>query len=242
MKKLALILLFLVTIACLSCKSESKKLVYSEDYDKFKYYDKYTDEYGNEGVIVYISRYVSSGALAEVIVLSADESEEHWGPMGELVYKAEVESNAVFKTPRFGLGMLQCMKSIGIERFPAQKWCDEKNNGEQYPDAGSWRLPTYEEFKNIFDKGESVGVINRALRKIGGTQVDTNELYWTCVEDFDNYINITSGNTTLNTDYDKENRAVLTSPKNTVYSNKDRWLKKNKYRVRAIKYIYLANS
>ena len=229
----------LLTTMLLSCKSKSQKLIYSEDLDKYKYYEPYIDDYGNEGVIVYVTKYVNSGILAEVLVLSADETVEHWGQMGELVFKSEVESNEVFRSSCFGLGMLQSMKAIGIDKYPAQKWCDLKNNGEQYSNTGSWRLPSYEELKNIFEKGESVKYINAALNKIGGTPIDTNALYWTCVEDFDNYINITNGNSVIETDYDKENRAVLTSPKNSVFSNKDRWLKKNKYHVRAVKYIRL---
>lgn len=240
MRRLKLLpFILLLLFAFISCKVESDDLILGDAQANYKLYEPYIDEYGNKGVIACITRYVESGELAEVIVLSADETEERWGPMDELVYQAEIEDNKIFKSQTYGLGVLQSMKAMGINRFPAQKWCDAKNEDEEYPKTDSWRLPTYYELRNIFNKGENVQYLNTALQRIGGTTIDMDNVYWTCVEDFEGYIQITNNGVAVATDYDKENRAVITTPYNSTYSNKDKWLKKNKFYVRAIKYIHL---
>lgn len=197
-------------------------------------YDIYVDEFGNEGIIAYIHE---DSAWKYIIAISADEGYEPWGPMGEAVYKPDginfdsVENNAIFTYPTFGLMMLQSMKSMGINRFPAQQWCDRKNQGDPYPNAASWRLPSCEEFYTIMG---NTG-LNDALISMGGTPLDEDHFYWTCTEDIDNYMQFSS----TTTDYDMENRAIHLSPRLNSYINKDYWLKKNKYYVRAIKYVYL---
>ena len=95
-------------------------------------------------------------------------------------------------------------------------------------------MPTFYEFKNIFGSESHLSSINDALIRIGGTTIDSDNYYWTCVEDIDGYITV--DNQAIG--YDQENRAVLSSPTIYTFSNKDRWIKKNKYHVRAIKYIY----
>ena len=217
-----------------SCSDhESDDLFTDDTTEEYQLYDYYVDDYGNEGIVVYIQ---SSNHYSKkyIIVLSADESDQSWGPMGELVYDCDSIKFSDLKEPAFGVAVLQSMKSRGIDRFPAQAWCDQKNQSEPYPRGGSWRLPTYDEFKKIFKSGNNLSDINNALFAIGGTTVNEEYFYWTCVEDFDGYITIEQQ--TL--DYDKENRAILSTPTNSTFSNKDRWIKKNKYNVRAIKYIY----
>lgn len=225
-------LLILFAIVQQSCRFESDELFADETTEGYQLYDYYIDSYGNEGIVAHIeSSYHSS---RYIIILSADETYAYWGPMGELVYNYDEISLSALYQPSFGIAMLQNMKSMGIERFPAQAWCDQKNQSEPYPSGVSWRLPSRSEFVSIFGKGNHLSDINKALRGIGGTIVDEDHFYWTCTEDIDGYVTV--GGQAIG--YDQANRAVLSSPRNTAFSNKDRWIKKNKYHVRAIKYIY----
>lgn len=233
-KKILLLIIF--AILQHSCSYESDELFTNETTEDYQLYDYYIDSYGNEGIVAYIQSSNHSNRKY-IIVLSADETYTYWGPMGELVYKYDTLELSALNEPPFGIAMLQSMKSMGIERFPAQAWCDHKNQSEPYPRGGSWRLPSYREFKFIFGKGNHLSDINKALHGIGGITVDENQFYWTCTEDIDDYITV-EGEAI---GYDQANRAVLSSPTNSTFSNKDRWLKKNKYHVRAIKYVYYHN-
>ena len=227
-----LILLMVGLQSCFKDEEFSRKsddLFVDEVDPNVKLYDLYVDKYGNEGIIacIYKNRTDDYGYI---IAISLDESIEPWGPMDELVYKADVSDNSVLSHDSFGLMMLQSMKSMGIHRFPAQKWCDDKNHGEQYPYTGSWRLPSLVEFRSI----PNINALNQAIEALGGTPLSEYELYWTCVEDFDNYMTVNYNYQ----DYDKENRAIPVTPKYVQYTDKDRWIKKNKHHVRAIKYVY----
>lgn len=134
--------------------------------------------------------------------------------------------------------MLRSMRSRGIERYPAQAWCDKKNHGEEYPYGGSWRLPTFHEYTFIMgNKGARVSKINDALRETGGTPLNTGDYYWMCDEDYEGHVKIKDNET----DYDRENRAVIGTPMRTTTTTKERWIKKNSHYVRAIKYIYYEN-
>ncbi len=230
------ILIFFLFIALNSCSYESDDLYLNETTENYQLYDYYVDSYGNEGIVAYIPTN-NLTRLTYIIVLSSDETISYWGPTGELVYNCDTIDMIAIGHPSFGIAMLQRMKDMGIERFPAQAWCDQKNQSDPFPYGGSWRLPSYEEFIKIFGKGNNLAKINNALHTIGGTTIDENNLYWTCVEDIENYITV--DHQTIG--YDQENRAVISSPDNSTFSDKDRWLKKNQYHVRAIKYIYYYN-
>lgn len=225
---LALLALALLT----ACDFESEGVYVDDTTEPALLYDYYVDEYGNEGVVVYS---LSSSSSKYQIVMSADEAYLPWGPMGEQVYSADTVRKTSLSNREYGVAMLQTMKSRGIERYPAQAWCDRKNNGEKYPQGGSWRLPTYWELVTIFGaNGANVGKINSAMQGIGGTPLTTDYMYWSCAEDYDDYIKITN----VTSDYDCLNRAVISTPARTTTSTKERWLKKNSHYVRAIKYIY----
>ena len=216
----------LICVGLVSCDFESNNICTDERTEEYELYDYYIDKYGNEGIVAYVS---NSPHTKFAIAISADESFESWGPMGLCLYKAEKPSDEA-EIPEYGVAMHQIMKSIGIEKFPAQKWCDKKNGEENVPRAGSWRLPTKRELILIARQTE----LNSALNNIDGTPINTDNMYWTCVEDIDGYIRIDDAES----DYDPENRAVVINFEKEAYGNKDRWIKKNKYYVRAIKYIY----
>ena len=227
--KIRLYLLFLLSAVFLTtCEFESDSPILSADQE-YGLYDLYEDEYGNKGVVAYVLE------DAYTIVLSLDETEASWGPMGELVYNGDSVSTNIINHHSFGLAVLQSMKARGVENYPAQAWCDKKNGPDSYPNVASWRIPSHYEMYLIFgSSGTKVTRLNSYIVQYGGERLSKNDMYWTCVEDFDDYLTI-NGQTS---DYDKENRAVARTPTNKVYGNKDRWIKKNTYRVRAIKYIY----
>ena len=211
----------------IACDAEPDALFTDDTTETPVLYDYYIDEYGNEGVVVYNMDKTSKYA----IVMSLDESLQSWGPMGEMVYGVDSIRSTLLSNHSYGVAMHQAMKARGINRYPAQAWCDQKNGGEKYARAGSWRLPSYYEWGLIINR---LSKINTAMTEMGGTPLDDSHHYWVCDEDYVGRIKI-NGTTS---DYDCENRAVVTSPTKSTYGNKDRWLKKNKYYVRAIKYIY----
>lgn len=212
-----------------SCSFEADEVFTDERMEEYELYDYYVDQYGNEGIIAYISSNKEC-----VIALSLDESLQYWGPTGEEIYKGSTKRIEIASV-KFGVAMHQAMMSMGIERFPAQNWCNQKNISEQYPRAGSWRLPSRYDFSLIFGtEGQRLERVNAALKSANGTPLEKEEMYWTCTEDIDGYITFND----VIPDYDQANRAVTCSPLNTTNYNKDRWIKKNQYLVRAIKYVY----
>jgi len=234
MKRFLTILMILFLLQSCIPKYEDERymsdtLIINEGDENAQVYDYYVDSYGNEGVVFY--KAVEDGEIKCIIVISADESYEYWGPMDQYVYKInDITNYGVFSNYLFSLMMLQNMYAEGLDRFPAQKWCYNKNNGELHPKASSWRLPSYSEMTSL----PNINKLNEALISIGGTPLDVDSYYWTCTEDYDGYVTINL----QHEDFDKENRAILKSFKANSFSNKDSWIKKNKYKVRAIKYVY----
>lgn len=227
--------ILLTMLLCAACTFKANGVYTDDTTEEYELYDYYIDSYGNEGIVAYI---YSSSYYKYIIVISADEAYLPWGPMGERVYKSDSVSSSALRNPSFGVAMHQAMYSIGIDRYPAQAWCNRKNGENELPRAGSWRLPSYYELRTLFgEEGKNVQNINNALNGIGGTPLTTtgnDDKYWTCVEDIDHYVTING----QESDYDRENRAIIISPDIYTFGNKDRWLKKNYYRVRAIKYVY----
>ena len=233
--KMSLLIYIVVLMSCVSCTFESEGVYTDDTSEEYELYDYYIDEYGNEGIVAARLYDSSSYELCRIIVISLDETCLPWGPTGEVIYKRDVYNKNEFSQPEFGVAMHQEMMSLGVEKFPSQNWCNQKNKGEKYPRAGSWRLPTKKEYDFIFgDGGAKVEKLNNALRSVGAITIKTENFYWTCVEDYDGYVSIKD----LESDYDPENRAIIMTCNNTTQGYKDRWLKTNRYYVRAIKYIY----
>lgn len=231
-------ILLIMSVSIYSCDSESDPLLIDELDEEYQLYDFYVDECGNEGIVVYI---LKGSPLIDypngykyIIVLSSDEGFEPWGPMGEIILKKDSASKSEFDQPSTGMVMLQSMNARGLSRYPAQNWCFQKNKSKEVC-ASSWRLPSLYELTLIFGiSGNNLEKINRALKVTGGTLLDDSHYYWTCMEDFEGYVTLDD----LDLDYDQANRAILTTPHHSTSGNKDRWLKKIPYHVRAIKYIY----
>lgn len=233
-KQLIYILLLSVTCMLAACH-ESPSLFTDDTTEEYQLYDYYIDQYGNEGIVAFIDS-SKSFAYKVIIVISVDEANLPWGSLNERVYLRDSIDRNRLEAPTYGVAMLQTMCSRGIDKYPAQAWCHNKNNDEPYPRGGSWRLPTYYEYRQIFDEKHNedhINALNKALTNVGGTPL-SDAPYWTCTEDVKNYIVFKDNET----DYDQASRAVVIFPSLTTYSNKDKWLKKNYYNVRAIKYVY----
>lgn len=219
--------------ALISCIS-SRPLQLDETDQDYQLGDYYVDKFGNEGIVAYIFEYHDekkpSNYSKSIMVVSLDETYESWGPLGERLYIADTLSNSLLLRDTYSLAMLQAMHAKGIERYPAQDWCYQKNkDGVIY--SGSWRLPSLYEIHNLFVIKKR---LNELLLSYGGTPWDEEEMYWTCVEDLKGSSKISD----IVSNYDPEDRAIILNLRNETYSDKDTWLKKYKYHVRAIKYIY----
>lgn len=224
----------IVAFGIASCDFKSGEVFTDETTEEYQLYDYYVDQYGNEGIVAYIYNPKFSDTKY-ILVISSDENILPWGPMSETIYKRDKITSNELMYNYYSIAMHQIMNSIGVEKFPAQAWCDAKNRGENHTRAGSWHLPSKEELSKIFgSSGNKLNALNSAISGIGGTPLTADEMYWTCCEDYTNYIKISE----VETDYDSDNRAVIVTPEMKTYSNKDRWLKKNQHNVRAIKYVY----
>lgn len=230
------ILLLVMVVMAVSCSDDDEPLIFVDDTDgiEYKLYDLYRDKYGNEGLVVYIEE---GNTFKYVQVISLDETIAAWGPMGETILKGNPDSIA--GSVSVGLAMLQCMKTRGIEHFPAQMWCYAKNGNESCPRTGSWRLPSFADWCWIHgDDDANIDSINKHLIALSGTPLSIDDDYWCCEEDYDGYITWTDGS---EQNYDPDNRAVIITPRIRGKKDKDYWIKKNRYRIRAVKTIYLVS-
>lgn len=217
-----------LSFCCVSCE-EVFPSIDLQGSKTLKLYDYYVDEYGNDGIVAYVGT-TSDAADSFKIVLSLDETIESWGPQEYIVYKDSV-LEPMIKVISFGVAMHQLMYQIGIDNFPAQAWCNQKNK-DNCPWAGSWRLPTLTEHNMIV---KNIDRLNSYLRNYQGIPMDTTKMYWTCIEDYDQLLEIKGE---INNTYDPMNKAIALTPTYKVIGGKSKWLKSNKHNVRAIKYIY----
>ena len=226
--------------AFLSC-TEDTDVIVDERTENYRLYDYYVDSNGNEGIVCYAD--TSNSSNKTIIVISADEAYLSWGPLNDAVFREDSVTEDMQDNPSFGLSMLQIMTLKGINHYPAMNWCAEKNPQDVAPNSSCWRLPTRSELAAIFGyekyavlkKHSNLSKLNEALKDIGATLMQENNYYWTCNENFD----------TCMSSNGKDNRKDLAVPmtiNNVSMMDKELCLKKNKYYVRAIKYIYYKKS
>lgn len=203
-------------ICCLySCEDESDKVIIDETQGiEYEIGDEYIDKYGNRGTVCKKKEYAHSKSI---MVVSADEVLASWGPLDLKV--APYDSLRLYSMDHedIGIAMLQCARALGIEKFPAQKWCDDKNHGEKFVSGSSWHLPTNGEVEYFFGRFNT-----------------ESKYYWSCIED----IQGCDGSTVINGNYLPKDRAMPVNLDGDSFKNKDLWVKRNKYYVRAVKYIY----
>ena len=215
--------LCLSVLFCLYGCDKSDDLIVDETQGvEYEVGDLFIDKYGNKG---YVCKKKKGTSYEYIMVVSADEGYTSWGLLDLKVAPYDtLKSNSMsLLFDFFGIAMLHCTKSIGIEKFPAQKWCDDKNYGDKYPSGASWHLPTASEiecFKSISDIDSLLGV--------------NNKYYWSCIED----IKGCDGFIIPNENYLPKDRAMPVNLDGETTRNKDLWVKRNKYYVRAVKYIY----
>ena len=218
-----LVTLCLSILFCLCGCDESDKVIVDETQGvEYEIGDLYIDKYGNKG---YICRKDKGSSYESIMVVSADEGFTSWGPLNLRVAPYDTLKSYSMSTffEYFGIAMLHCAKTLGIENFPAQKWCDDKNHGYKYPSGTSWHLPTPSEIECF----SSISGIDSLLGL-------NNKYYWSCVED----ITGCDGFIIPNENYLPKDRALPVNLEGETFRNKDLWVKRNKYYVRAVKYIY----
>lgn len=221
--RLLVITLGIILLNLLCGCDKSDEIILDETHGiTYELGDLYTDEYGNEGIVC---RTQDKYKHKMIMVVSSDEAYMSWGPLDQQV--SPYDTLKAYYSSRYfeyyGIAILQCAKSLGIENFPALKWCNDKNHGEKYPSGTSWHLPTNEELEciNIISWYEDSVDLN-------------NKYYWTCIED----ISGCSDFGVSNMNFRPKDRAMPLNLNGDTFSNKDLWVKRNKYYVRAVKYIY----
>ena len=220
-----LVTLSLSVIFCLCCcEEESDKVIVDETHGvEYEVGDLYIDKYGNTG---YICNKKSVSSYESIMIVSADEGFTSWGPLdlkvapNDTLYKPY--SMSIF-SDYYGIAVLHLAKTLGIEKFPAQKWCDDKNQGDKYTSGTSWHLPTPNEIECF----NSISGIDSLLRS-------NNKYYWSCIEDIKGCDGLIIPDET----YLPKDRAVPVNLEGETFKNKDLWVKRNKYYVRAVTYIY----
>lgn len=196
--------------------------------DDIHLYDYYVDEFGNEGIVTYISH-----DSTDVMIVSADEGYMSWGPVDCQL----LEREQYIIGQELSMIMLQKAIFFNINRFPAFKWCNDKNSGGLL-NVASWMLPSEWEMKYMMWGPQcDLASLNEALINIGGTPIDANELYWTATEDKARLIS--DHYKKYGADFSPEMRAVCMNPLGDSREKMIYWIKSNKHRVRAVKYIRL---
>lgn len=202
--------------------SESDSLIIDETKGiEYSTGDIYIDKYGNQGIVCHVSP-------KKIMIVSSDEAYLSWGPLDVKVtpydsLKAYYDHSDDFEY--YNLAVLSCALTLGIDQFPAMKWCNDKNNGEKNPSGASWHLPNRVELtalRNFDYYCPNMGFDPQ------------NKYYWTCIEDIRG-----CSSYGLSTDnFVPQDRAMPLNLTGETLSNKDLWTKRNKYYVRAVKYIY----
>jgi hypothetical protein len=234
MRAIHYFLLLTALVVLYACDEKSDFVIFDDTAgEDLRYGDYYVDDQGNEGVVAYISL---KAQPSFILVVSIDETFLPWGPMGESVCDNDTVNINVLTNPSFGLSMLQAMQAKGISRFPAMAWCNRKNGSETLASASSWRLPTRYELNLIFANMNS---LNNVLDDLDGTPVRSGRYYWTCLEDYET--STSKGDAIDPSECDCANRALPVNASNVPPADKDYWLKKNQYYVRAVKYLYFKN-
>ena len=239
MKKLLIFrALFLTSILLLlvSCKSmDGLAGPYDNDLREYDLYDKYVDEYGNEGIVAFKE---DEDDFRFVIVLSLDEAKCIWGPENDLVYNLPFELNVDhLDSFRFGLTMNRMVELRGFEKYPAFAWCNEKNKDGKSVHSSSWMLPSFRELDCCF---QDIDELNARILEYGGMPVRTaGDFYWSATEDVEGYFEFSesASEEIRNQGYDQYNFAIPLSGDNYLPSQKIYWTKSLYYYVRAIKYI-----
>lgn len=244
-RHISVFFLFALLSITFSC-SKNKFGNDSVRWEDYELYDIYEDQYGNKGMVAVKEEGENYKCI---IVVSADEAELSWGPVGELVFKqySNVDDNELYVDLSydpwspffFTLTVNQIVEDNDPTKFPAFQWCFDKNGNEKQIHSSSWMLAGLAEINMIFQILKEGGLLNEKLSDAGFEQFAVNGTpYWVCCEDFSSGVYFTDEDLQINLDFDPYTRAIPIEYPSKGKSNKSEWAKDRIYRVRAIKYIY----
>lgn len=205
--------LFLTCIILVSC--EGSGIADITNGKEYQLYDYYIDKNGEEGIIV-------SSYKKKILVMSLDESECIWSKTGFTV----ANNDTIIKNyDERALFLNQRATYLGLENFPAFKWCIDKNRSKKYPDINSWILPSLDHQSRHITSSirYNYELINEHIINYGGTPLDSEACYWLADEPSLIY---TSSEVS-----DLEHSLAFTMSKDWIVS------KERKCKVRAFKYI-----
>lgn len=225
----SIVLLLLLASSCDHETNTGTPMLDEREGVDYELYDRYVDKHGNKGLVAYVSK------NEYIIVISSDEAYLPWGKMGQTITPSFNAIGSSANMARYGIAMLLAMASDGIDDYPAQKWCNDKNHGDE-PYAGSWHLPSAVEL-DTFTKGGRLEALSAKLELFYGRPLSDEKLYWTCVEDLKGVAGVYP-DYVVGQEYDSDNRARCQFLPNSVHKSKDSWYKKERRYVRAIKFIY----
>lgn len=109
--------IYLITVLLYSSCNYLNPIELIRNDDDIHLYDYYVDEFGNEGIVTYIST-----DSTNVMVVSADEGYVSWGPVDCRIYTKKEN----LLGSELSMVMLQNAIFLNINRFPAFKWCNCK--------------------------------------------------------------------------------------------------------------------
>lgn len=205
--------LFLTCIILVSC--EGSGIADITNGKEYQLYDYYIDKNGEEGIVVLNYK-------NKILVMSLDESECIWSKTGFTV----ANNDTIIKNyDERALFLNQRATYLGLENFPAFKWCIDKNRSKKYPDINSWILPSlYHQSRHITSSIRyNYELINEHIINYGGTPLNPEAYYWLADEPSLIY---TSSEVS-----DLEHSLAFTMSKDWIVS------KERQCKVRAFKYI-----
>ena len=149
MKKIFLYITAILLCLIYGCDKSDKIILDETQGVDYQLGDLYVDEHGNEGIVCRIQGHSKNQKI--VMIVSLDEGYESWGPLNQQVapYDSLRSIYAISNFDGYGIAILRYAIGLGLEQFPALKWCNDKNHGEKYPTGSSWHLPTKEELECI---------------------------------------------------------------------------------------------
>lgn len=148
---------------------------------EYELYDYYIDKNGEEGIVIYIDSGKNETDIDYILVMSLDETECIWSKTGVSIANNDKSIKDYYEV---GLFLNQRAYYLGLEKFPAFKWCIDKNRSKKYPDINSWVLPSlYHHSKHIPSLlRENQELINHHIENYGGIPLDPEAYYWVADE------------------------------------------------------------
>lgn len=146
--------LLLLMPLIVSCKlyTEDELVVDLTKGKEFSYGDLYKDENGNTGIVIKIQKETSKGvaSVTRIVIMSTDQTQCEWGRCDSLFNHREEQHLSTWRY-RDALFSCQMAVEIGLDHYPAIKWCYQKNHKskQDVPEMGDWVLPGRYELETL---------------------------------------------------------------------------------------------